>query len=290
MKALKKIYGSKKYLEMKGKAGRESIKKLQKKYGLKRLRLMALEGKRKLRKNESRKLENKHLNFFTNEIVYLHVENVNLSKHDKLKKIKLPGEMSPMLAEEIGIHLGNGCLSFNKRYFSFKTNKTEEDYMTRFLFPLYKELYNIDLKLMRLKSVVGFEIYSSAIFEYKNKVLGISYGEKVENIEVPKKVLDTKNKEIYAAFIRGLFDTDGCVNIIKTKRNYPVVTFTVKSEKLIRQVKEMLLKLGFIPHAGKWKIDLNGRVILEKWIKEIGSNNPKNLIRLQQASSSARIE
>ena len=30
--------------------------------------------------------------------------------------------------------------------------------------------------------------------------------------------------------------------------------------------------------------------MLEKWVKEINSNNPKNLARLQQAISSARIE
>ena len=52
----------------------------------------------------------------------------------------------------------------------------------------------------------------------------------------------------------------------------------------------MLKKLGFIPYVGKWKIDINGNVMLNKWVKEIGSNNPKNLVRLKQASSSTRIE
>ncbi len=52
-------------------------------------------------------------------------------------------------------------------------------------------------------------------------------------------------------------------------------------------VNKMLNKLGFIPYAGKWKIDLNGSIMVDKWVKEINSNNPKNLSRLQQASSSA---
>ena len=198
--------------------------------------------------------------------------------------------MSAELAEEVGIHLGDGCLSYNKRYFSVKTNKKERDYIIKFLFPLYKNLYNLDLKLMELESVVGFEVYSQALFEFKNKVLSIPYGEKIHRIEVPKQILNSRDKEVYRAFIRGLFDTDGCVNIIKTKKNYSAVSFTIKSQKLIEQVGKMLFKLGFIPYVGKWKIDLNGSVMVKKWLEEIGSNNPKNLVRLQQASSSVWIE
>ena len=47
----------------------------------------------------------------------------------------------------------------------------------------------------------------------------------------------------------------------------------------------MLINLGFIPYAGKWTINLNGPTMLKKWIKEIGSNNQKNVARLEQARS-----
>lgn|GEM_PF-6848361 len=49
----------------------------------------------------------------------------------------------------------------------------------------------------------------------------------------------------------------------------------------------MLGGLGFIPFIGKWVINLNGPTMLKKWMKEIGSNNPKNLNKLKRASSIA---
>lgn len=51
------------------------------------------------------------------------------------------------------------------------------------------------------------------------------------------------------------------------------------------QVNDMLRKLGFLPYTYKFTIFLNGPTMLQKWIKEINSNNPKNIDRLNRASS-----
>ncbi|MEK6896374.1 MAG: LAGLIDADG family homing endonuclease, partial [Nanoarchaeota archaeon] len=212
----------------------------------------------------------------------LNTTAVQFSEADKIKEIKIPNVMSPELAEEIGVHLGDGCMSKRKNYFSVKTNKIEKDYMVEFLFPLYKKIYNLSLKLMCLPSVSGFEICSRGLCEFKNKALNLPYGEKIHKIEIPHQVLDSRNKEIYRACIRGLFDTDGHLAVIKSKNNYPTISITIKSEKLILQVKEMLTNLGFIVYAGKWVININGRFMVEKWRREIGSNNPKNQLKLEQ--------
>ncbi len=280
---LKKRLGGKRYRKIKSEIGKKVIKKLQQRYGIYRLSKMAVKGKLENRRRKVKELEERYEGFFTNEKILLDIKDIRFSRYDQIKNIKFPSGISSELAEEIGIHLGDGCLSFNRRYFSVKTNKKEEDYMVNFLFPLYKKLYNIDLKLMRLPSVVGFEICSPALFDFKNKVLKIPYGNKVEKIEVPKIIIESKNKEIYRAFIRGLFDTDGCVNIIKSKKNYPVITFMIKSEKLIKQTKEMLNSLGFIASGSKWSTQVCGKIMLEKWLKEINSNNPKNIKKLQEA-------
>lgn len=249
---------------------------------------MAIKGKIKKRETESQRLEFENSVFFTNKEIILNTNNINFSSKDKIREIKFPLKMSPELAEEIGIHLGDGCLSYNRNYFSVKCNKKEEKgYMISYMIPLYKKLYNLDLKLMRLPSVSGFEVYSKALFEFKNKVIGIPYGEKIEKIEIPQVILKTKNKEIYYATIRGLFDTDGCVYI--TKKKYPTINITIKSKKLIGQVSDMLLKLGFIPSIYKWTITLNGPTMLNKWIKEINSNNQKNIKKLKQARASSSV-
>jgi hypothetical protein len=281
---LKKIWHNPKYHKLRTKIGRLAKKNLINEFN-KELVQKAIKTKIKKREDKSRELELENNSFFINKKIQFNNSIVKFSNYDKIKKIELPQEMSAELSEELGVHLGDGCLSYNKKYFSVKTNKKEKNYVLNFLFPLFKQLYNLDLKLMRLKSVVGFEICSQALFEFKNKVLGIPYGEKKERIEIPKSILETKNKEIYRACIRGLFDTDGCVNIVKSKKNYPIISFTIKSKKLIEQTKDMLLKLGFIPTVHKWTISVNGTTMLEKWIKEIGSNNPKNKERLNLANN-----
>ena len=290
IKILKKLWGNADYHKSRSEIGKKAIQRIRTLYSQEELVRMAVIERKKKRNEKSKLLESENTKFFTDERILLNTSNIQRGRSSSDREIIFPKEMSAELAEEIGIHLGDGCLSYNRKYYSVKTNKKEEDYMTNFIFPLYKKLYNLDLKLMKLESVVGFEIYSSAFFQFKHEVLHIPYGNKVERIKVPACIIDCRNKEIYKAFIRGLFDTDGCVNIVTSKNNYPTITFTIKSQELIKEVREMLLKLGYIPYVGKYRIDLNGQAMVMKWVKEINSNNPKNLTKLQQAISSARIE
>src|SRR3989338_2794915 len=282
---LKKKLGKEGYSQLMQQKGKKAINTLLKRYGIKELTKMTVEGKLRKRKNESERLEKENECYFTNEEVSLDLRAVNYTSNDIKKRIIFPNKVTTELAEEIGVHLGDGCLSKNRNYFSVKTNKKEEGYML-YLFQLYKKIYNLDLRLMRLPSVVGFEVYSKALCEFKNKVLGLTYGKKIHKIEVPKAILDSKNKEIYHALIKGLFDTDGCACIVKkNNKNYPVIYIAIKSEKLIKQVGEMLKKLGYLPYSNnKSCIALNGTVMLKKWIKEINSNNPKNIEKLKWAS------
>lgn len=270
------------YHHIKSQIGTKVINKLWKKYG-KELTEKCVKGRINKRVLQSKKLELENSSYFTNEKIHFDLRNVRFSTFDKLKNIRLPGEMSEALAEEIGVHTGDGCLSYNKNYFSVKCNKKEEKYFTDYLFKLYKNIYNLDLKLMKMQSVSGFEIYSKAICEFKNKVIGLPYGEKVGKLNIPKSIIKTKNKKIYYSFIRGLFDTDGCV-YLRYKR-YPIISITIKSKKLINQLQDMFKKLGFIPSVYKWTITLNGPTMLNKWVKEIYSSNPKNIHKLKKASS-----
>ena len=277
---------SKAGLEAQKEGGRKAMAILRARYGS-NLTKITLEGKRLKRIRKSKALEDEYNSFFENIEVKLPEKEINFSSTDIKKNMKFPTAMSSELAEEIGAHLGDGCLSYKKNYFSIKSDKKEEGYFTGFLFNIYKNLFNLDLKLMHTPNVCGFEVCSKALAEFKNKVIGLPYGEKVENIKIPQIITDTKIKEIYRALLRGLFDTDGCIALVK--KTYPVIDITIKSQSLISEAKNMLEKLGFICSGTKWSIRLNGTIMLNKWIKEIGSNNPKNIKRLQIAQSSAPV-
>jgi len=281
----KKRLGKKDYIEVMRQRGRKVINTIWKRYGKEEVTSMAIRGKLKKRENESQRLERENESYFKNKKIALNCKKVTYTPNDIKKGIIFPNKMTSELAEEIGVHLGDGCLSKNRNYFSVKTNKREEKYML-YLFKLYKKIYNLDLKLMKLPSVVGFEVYSKALCEFKNKILGLPYGEKIHRIEVPKAILNTKNKDIYRALIRGLFDTDGCICINKKNgKDYPIISLCVLSEKLILQVSKMLERLGYITFHNKQSINLNGIVMFKKWVEEIGSSNPKNFNKLRWASS-----
>lgn len=278
----KKKLGNEEYIKGKRRIGNRVMKYLWKTYG-RELTKRAIESKISKRQIQSKELEEENSSFFTNKKVSFDLREIKFSKTDRLKNLKLPTEMSKELAEETGVHMGDGCLSYNKNYFSVKCNKIEEKYFTDYLFRIYKNLYNLNLKLKKLPSVSGFEIYSKVICEFKNKVIGLPYGKKVENLHIPKPIIETKDRQIYRSFIRGLFDTDGCVYL--RYRRYPVISITIKSKMLITQLADMFKKLGFIPSVYRWTITLNGSTMLNKWIKEINSNNPKNMDKLKRASS-----
>ncbi len=285
----KKKLGKAGYSEMMRAKGKRVINTIWKRYDKTELINKIVTSKIKRRELQSKILENKYKSFFINNRIIIDNSKIHFSKNDLRKNIIIPKQVDEKLAEEIGIHLGDGCLLKKKNYFSVKCDiKEEENYVKNFLLPLYKKLYNIDLKLIKRYNVCGFEIYSKVISEFKNKVIRLPYGKKIHKIEVPKLILNTRDRRVYSALIRGLFDTDGCIYISRSK--YPVISITIKSEKLIQQVFNMLKKMGFIPTKTEFTVMLNGPTMLIKWIKEIGSNNPKNIARLEKASSITWIE
>ncbi len=250
-------------------------------YGQEELTRRQTLAKLKKRESASRQLELKHNSFFTNHKITFETANISLSRYDLLKGLKFPQEMTFLLAEELGAHVGDGCMSKNKNYFSVKCTKKERAYITH-LCTLYKQLYNLELKIVEKPSVCGVELCSKGLCEFKNRVIGLPFGEKVGKVQVPASVLESRNKEVYRAFIRGMFDTDGCIYLAKNKQ-YPVISITTKSEILIGQLGDMFLKLGFFPVTNKSVVNLNGQVMLKKWLNEIGSSNPTKLEQLQNA-------
>ncbi len=219
--------------------------------------------------------------FFHPKEITFDLSNIQFSRYDKKRQIILPKKLSPELAEEIGIHLGDGTLSKNKNYFSVRGGYAEEDYYTDYILPLYKRIYNINPPLLKRSDACGFEISSKGIKEFKSKVLGIVTGVKTYVIEVPSCIMESRDKEIYNAFLRGIIDTDGCYYYSEQKQ-YPVISLGLKSIPLLKKVNEILKLLGYKPyfHKKSYQIQINGFPQFKKWTDEIGSSSPKNQKRI----------
>jgi hypothetical protein len=217
----------------------------------------------------------------------LNISKLNYSIYDKKKKIKFPDKITPELAEEIGMHLGDGHLSGKRFEYRLKGNpKDEKEYYDDYIKRLFKNIYNLEIKPRQFEQSYGFEIKSKALWEYKTKILGIKPGNK-EKITIPKK-LKVNNIKILTSFIRGLFDTDGSL-IFKSrygyKNYYPEIHLTLFSKKLIEEVGEIIKMLGFKPGIYYSKrygtIQLYGIGAFKRYENLIGWSSYKNLNRVK---------
>ncbi|MBI2044710.1 hypothetical protein HYT23_01490 [Candidatus Pacearchaeota archaeon] len=220
---------------------------------------------------------------FKNKNLLLDISKVRFSKYDLSKEIKLPLKLTPDLAEEIGMQFGDGFLSSRRYDYRLKGNpNNEKEYYLDYIKPLFKKLYNCDLKIKDFKTSFGFELYSQAVWEFKTKALGIKPGVKY-NLFIPNK-LKVNNMGILSAFIRGLFDTDGSISF-KSKygyeKYYPTIEISLTSKKVIKDVAEILSMMGFKPWVGFNKkygrISLYGIGAFKRYKELIGWSSQKNL-------------
>ncbi len=232
---------------------------------------------------------------YANNEVAFDVSKIKFSKRDCEKQIKLPKEITPLLAEEIGLSIGDGVISGKKFEYRLKGNKLDEkDYYTTFIKPMFKELYNLELNIKEYESTVGFEVYSQALWEFKTKIIGLPTAPK-KTIRIPN-CLKVNDKEVVCALIRGLLDTDGSIYFRSQGRNkkyYPVISFATISRGLASDVKEILGVIGFRPRLYStnkitisrpnpcFTVVLYGYSNFELYKKLINTRQPKNITKLK---------
>ena len=235
---------------------------------------------------EQRKIFDKICITFNNTDLNLNISNINYSLSDIKKDIKIPNKITPELAEEIGMHYGDGFLSAKRYDYRLKGNPLDEkEYYKNYIKLLFKRLYNANLNLKESYKSFGFELYSQAIWEFKTKVIGIKPGNK-KDLCIPK-TLKINNQKVLCAFIRGLFDTDGSLCFKSRygyKKYYPEISISLVSKNIIREVGDILKMLGFNPNIyfnNRYGIiTINGINALKKYEELIGWSSQKNLNKL----------
>ncbi|MBM3234256.1 hypothetical protein FJZ19_04150 [Candidatus Pacearchaeota archaeon] len=215
-------------------------------------------------------------------------------------------QITPEVAEICGIHSGDGYLrGGDKRWeFDISGNVEEKDYYDFHVKPLFEKAFGIkvDCRHFPCRNTYGFVIRDKEIIKFIHE-LGFPYGNKSTTIRIPDEILNSRNIEIKRKFLRGLFDTDGCVhfkkrdqkekynNFKKTHHYYPTISFVTVSKKLNEDLVKLLMELGFEnfgnyqyiskkPNESKrYQLVIYGVDYLNKFFEEIGSENPVKLSR-----------
>lgn len=234
---------------------------------------------------------------------------VELSTYDIKRGLKLPTRISKEVAEELGIHVGDGCLysyvnNFGTTGFRYNISGGlhEIEYFEGYLIPLIKKVYGIDGRIRIRQDGLELEYRYKTLVTFKH-LLGLPIGKKNE-IKIPECVLTSP---FVYDFLRGLVDTDGCLTFHKKYKKlhyYPRIDITSKSKTLIFQLNSILTKAGFTTTfvldrkcpAGNGtickcsRIFLNGRKNLEKWISLIGFSKPETLRRISEWKIKGYVE
>lgn len=206
------------------------------------------------------------------------------------------------LAELIGIHIGDGCISVNDRYSEYYLGgdlKEEKEYHDKWVGPLFNKKIMLPFfsKKVHYKEhpkvgIYGFHIFDKELVKVFNN-FGVDSGSKL-NIGIPKEILINKN--LHKSFIRGLFDTDGSIWFEKNRtcktpiNNVPIIKLGGVSSKLVEQTFNLLKGLGMHPRIKKpykGKRDKNPvhtviiyrREDIKYFIENIGFKNPKHFTK-----------
>jgi hypothetical protein len=209
-------------------------------------------------------------------------------------KVEMKPKLTPKLAEFIGMHVGDGTLyktNSNSLVWEQRGDLKEKDYYDQHVFPLLNNLFDLEKK-PKFRSGGKNGCYG---IQTSNKKListliefGINPGKKIR-ITVPKEIMNATN-DIKKSFLRGYFDTDGCIRFERINKrtiaDYPKIEFSSISKDLRDDVCLLLEQADIKPNKwdirresgnSEFKMCISGKKKVFLWINQISSHNPKHL-------------
>jgi len=231
---------------------------------------------------------------------------MNSKKNNSKKEIQeliLPSNYSKELAEETGIHIGDGCMNIYRRNnanaYTYSGHAIDDLRFSEYVKSLMKRLYNLYPSYERIqKNTILLSYTRKKLIKFKHK-LGLPLGIK-NNIKIPDWIMVKKDFKI--ACVKGIFATDGSLLFqkkYKTINYYPQLKIASKSKELIDQVNFIFNELGIKSsiscdkritprHPNKiWSAYIYGRGNLENFVKIIGFSNPKHQEKYNKWKKSA---
>lgn len=220
----------------------------------------------------------------------------------KAKKVKIPN-LDADLAYLCGILVGDGYIKIRKHKKEYVINcggnpQNEIEFYENVVAPLFKKLFNVEVKPKLLGKTYGVIIYSKNLVNFLLSDIGLKESPK-NDLTIPK--IFYNHKDLLFNFIRGVADTDFSFKLRDGR--YPLIAGSSKSKELMENISDILEQEGFkvlkyfnykindnrlkkgynIIH----RIDINGHKQFAKWINTIGTKQPKNLEKIKTWKNSS---
>ncbi len=150
------------------------------------------------------------------------------------KNIELPKKLTKTYAQLLGMLVGDGCCTAQDQIRLCIC----EDEMKSLVKNTFEELFG------EFKSYDHWAYQGGVELRAYLAHLGLDYVKSYEKV-VPKVIFNASQQNC-AAFLTGLFDTDGCVRIDGRNKNSIRIHLTTTSHQLAQQVQLLLLNFGII--------------------------------------------
>ncbi len=197
--------------------------------------------------------------------------------------------MDEKLSELIGIIIGDGNLDNIQKHYRIGITGDPVNDKEYFFYiqSLIKKTWNKEVKIALRGRGIRIVVNSKPAFLEITQKYGLPIGEgKCHKVTIPNVI--EKDWNLARHTIRGIVDTDGSIFVANKpgSPNYPSIEITTCSIKLANQLKNLLLMRGFrvaniwcdkprTPNSlPSYKVPLNGRENVRKWLQEIGFSNP----------------
>ncbi len=199
-------------------------------------------------------------------------------------RIKIPNRTNPGLMQILGYLLGDGYA--REKYIRFRFRDTDIETLK-----IYRELmrntFAVRCKIKKIKGVKAYQLEANS--RYLCLWLEENFPEFVESQgkRISSWVGSLPREEI-AAFLRGLFDAEGYVNL-KSKQ----VTLRVANEEIIRMLQFLFLRFKILTSIGELKrgvrqkqssysFALSNREDIELFYEVIGFGHPEKQRRTRE--------
>ncbi|MGV8152449.1 MAG: LAGLIDADG family homing endonuclease [Candidatus Nanoarchaeia archaeon] len=218
----------------------------------------------------------------------------------------MPLKLNRNFAILYGIMLGDGCLSlFNgkKKYISISGNMYDDvAFFNKIVKPIIKSQINKDIpiKYKKSKNAIELNFIKNSLFDFISS-FGFPIGKKGNRLFIPKIFYD---KKMVKYVLKGFFATDG--SLVLTNNNgtiYPRIEANGIAKNLIKEISEIINLKGikcnfyqakrnehsYLNWKEQYRIQINGRKNLKKFIAKIGFINPKQIEKVQRYYGSREI-
>jgi hypothetical protein len=207
------------------------------------------------------------------------------------------------LSEICGIHAGDGYLRNDgmRKELDISGSYDEKEYYDTHVIPLFSKAFSLEIegRFFPHRHTYGFVIRDGNIIRFMHEKIGFPYGQKSLVVDVPDFI--KQDATLIPYFLRGYFDTDGCLAFSKKygfysefKRQrhfYPRLIFSTVSLNLSQSLKEIFQSLGFkftsytyqpkrMNENLRYRIDISGNTSLNTWLRLVGIKNSSKYSRL----------